>query len=940
MGKKAKKKARNTPQSDRRDTSESHGSSIVQSNQSDEAVDGVVVEERKKSPCKHIDIGVDLEKISGKISSRGADKCDDCREGTAERKGRSKHGKKGVGSVGKRKDSKSVWVCLQCGHFSCGGVGMPTTPQCHAIGHYKKTRHPYVVQLQNPNLCWCFPCNSLIPIRKSDQENGDENNVLLDIVKLIKAGPSEGPSDDVEDIWFGSGNVGGATSSGKTESSVSDRKEGYVARGLSNLGNTCFFNSVMQNLLAMNQLRNYFLKLNCSIGPLTMALKKLFAETSCEANSRHGINPKNLFGCICSKAPQFRGYQQQDSHELLRCLLDGLSTEELNMKKSVGTTEEDGSTTTTGSTFVDAIFGGQLASTVSCVECNYTSVVHEPFLDLSLPVPTKKSPSKKAPVVSRYRNAKPPLKYEARKGGKKRGKGKTDTVPVLIPCTTSSSETIDSSSLASSSLPGEEEKMCSSLASSSVPLEDENVDSSLASCSFPLKDGKVDSADNNVWLDYLGEDMSSSALDSDSPDYDILTIQISENKQTSEGDGVLQDSSESQNQVFSQNTESKQNLESPKETSSGDNLPLLQGSEVILLPYKDEGVVMGETVSKECEVSSPGLDYEQEVDFEGLGDLFNEPEMASVPNSDDKSSQDREVRQASFVAALSSESDPDEVDDGDAPVSINSCLACFTKPELLTGEHAWHCENCSKTLQGPQLQSRENQTKTTVESKSSENGYLDFGVGSTIEGDEDLQSTSTLPATLPITNDSNNQAPSFNQASGSCSVNDFSGTESHDSQGHYMVSNSKVKTPELDGTGGDGKSLKVMRDATKKILINKAPPVLTIHLKRFSQDARGRLSKLSGHVTFPDKIDLNPYMSPRSSEESKREYHLIGVVEHAGTMRGGHYVAYVRGEGRKLRTEQDNDRHTWFYASDAHVREVSLADVFRSEAYILFYERV
>lgn len=58
-------------------------------------------------------------------------------------------------------------------------------------------------------------------------------------------------------------------------------------------------------------------------------------------------------------------------------------------------------------------------------------------------------------------------------------------------------------------------------------------------------------------------------------------------------------------------------------------------------------------------------------------------------------------------------------------------------------------------------------------------------------------------------------------------------------------------------------------------------------------------------------------------------YRLVGVVEHLGTMRGGHYVAYVRGSKDGV----------WYHASDAYVRQTSLEEVLRSEAYILFYER-
>jgi ubiquitin carboxyl-terminal hydrolase 16/45 len=66
-------------------------------------------------------------------------------------------------------------------------------------------------------------------------------------------------------------------------------------------------------------------------------------------------------------------------------------------------------------------------------------------------------------------------------------------------------------------------------------------------------------------------------------------------------------------------------------------------------------------------------------------------------------------------------------------------------------------------------------------------------------------------------------------------------------------------------------------------------------------------------------------------------YQLVGLVEHSGSMSGGHYVAYVRGE-KILKGEIHGQ--TWFYASDAHVKEVSLSEVMRNEAYLLFYEGV
>jgi len=56
---------------------------------------------------------------------------------------------------------------------------------------------------------------------------------------------------------------------------------------------------------------------------------------------------------------------------------------------------------------------------------------------------------------------------------------------------------------------------------------------------------------------------------------------------------------------------------------------------------------------------------------------------------------------------------------------------------------------------------------------------------------------------------------------------------------------------------------KVFRAAMRRILISKAPPVLTINLNRFSQDSHGRYKKLKGHVCFKEMLDIQPFMDPR-----------------------------------------------------------------------------
>lgn len=105
------------------------------------------------------------------------------------------------------------------------------------------------------------------------------------------------------------------------------------------------------------------------------------------------------------------------------------------------------------------------------------------------------------------------------------------------------------------------------------------------------------------------------------------------------------------------------------------------------------------------------------LDSDGFGDLFDEPEIAAGPDVKPLSSESNfpanEIAETGFLDGNSSESDPDEVDNSDSPVSIESCLAYFTKPELLSNEHAGHCENCSKVLRERRMKSRKKRQKAT-----------------------------------------------------------------------------------------------------------------------------------------------------------------------------------------------------------------------------------
>ncbi|KVH90984.1 ubiquitin carboxyl-terminal hydrolase 2-like [Cynara cardunculus var. scolymus] len=1021
MGKRVKKKSTRNAQKEKQ-FSTSSPKNVSQKIIPTMVVDGVSVVKEARV-CPHLDTGVNLDKISSKIASLESLKCDDCREGVVDRRAskvKGKHGKKKAS--GSASESKSIWVCLECGHCTCGGVGLPTTPQSHATRHAKQNHHPLAVQFANPNLRWCFTCNTLIPVQTSEENGGEQKDALSDIVKLLKARSSSENSFNVEDVWFGSGDVTREMKSVSTQV-ISENSGGYMVKGLVNLGNTCFFNSILQNLLAMDKLRDYFLRLEEPVGSLSVSLKKLFVETNPLTSAKNVINPQSLFNSVCAMAPQFRGYQQQDSHELLRFLLDGICNEESGVQNSAPCSERESTVPKQTPTFVDAIFGGQTSSSVSCLECGHTSIVYEPYLDLSLPLPAKKSPSKRMPSVSRSRKTKPPPKRRGKFGTKTNrasNASPADGVPIIA--TTSDYLPAEKKVVPSGDSTQPESAFLGGVGDKNVSAANENVaqgnaiekiseitikESGIPSDNLALIEPAtvlnshgnrtVDSSDILSWLDYLEPTMVLSNHDAAACPGDDMVTEYTGKTQLVQDEPLLQQMMEASKQVYSLGLEetppladdswldylqpssssnghimASQNEDSSVVQNSGNNddvfweneQPLkVQESEIILLSYEE---LIPTSNGNEATLSS--VSYEQEPsDFDGFGGLFDEPEVVAGPTVGPLNG----YVESGPMARNISESDSDEVDNTNSQVSVDKCLTYFTTSELLKKtEHAWQCEQCSKALLEQRMRLKNklhepisNGAKHRIPSIPS----VSNGIGNPVEvsavlgnSDEnswlhDKSDCSRLVCELEergnVVNGGSpelSQHPSSITASSeeSCIIQDTDSCQvnKHDNKCknekvEQRISNCLARRRDFNGVEDEevnSSSVKVTRDASKRILINRVPPILTIHLKRLSQDARGCLSKLNGHVDFKDTIDLKPYMDPSCCRDGGEcRYRLIGVVEHLGTMRGGHYVAYVRGGAKG-----NDDDCLWYHTSDAHVREVSLEEVLQCEAYILFYEEM
>ena len=117
--------------------------------------------------------------------------------------------------------------------------------------------------------------------------------------------------------------------------------------------------------------------------------------------------------------------------------------------------------------------------------------------------------------------------------------------------------------------------------------------------------------------------------------------------------------------------------------------------------------------------------------------------------------------------------------------------------------------------------------------------------------------------------------------------------------------------------------------AFKRYFIHTAPPILILHLKRFQQSGLfGQTYKINDAIEFEEELDLEPFMIPDDSKKRQTKYKLTGIVVHNGSLRGGHYIAFVK---------RMND---WIYCSDTHTRISQWDQVKKAQAYLLFYEKV
>lgn len=118
-------------------------------------------------------------------------------------------------------------------------------------------------------------------------------------------------------------------------------------------------------------------------------------------------------------------------------------------------------------------------------------------------------------------------------------------------------------------------------------------------------------------------------------------------------------------------------------------------------------------------------------------------------------------------------------------------------------------------------------------------------------------------------------------------------------------------------------------EAKKQFLINKLPPILRLHLKRFRWCGRDHREKISTHVATDEVLDLQPFCTAGAKDGYK--YQLFAVVIHHGRGFGsGHYTAYT----------WNREADSWVNCNDSRMLLCQLEEVLQAQSYILFYKRI
>ncbi|XP_047535636.1 ubiquitin carboxyl-terminal hydrolase 16 isoform X1 [Vanessa atalanta] len=948
-------------------------------------------DETVKSACHHVAKAVDLTRLKKSLKNGGFEKeCAECKKSASTEVVDPNY-----------EEDLSLWMCLRCGTQLCG-----RTRNKHALNHFN-TPHSDCHALTANTTTWeiyCYNCNNEVTASSAKK--------LHECVEYLKKQSSSNPKLPPIELPFD--NLGSKplelTMPLETMSRNDKGKDKAMAlnlprvRGLTNLGNTCFFNSVIQCLVQTPYLLNVLQEManpgekftlpggklsikpdqtgeenkEVDLPPITGQLAewgiltKTLAETLDELQAGEGgvYNPRKLLSALVNKLPQLGGGDQHDAHELLRHLLEAVRSEDLRRYQSVilsslGVSSKVDPAKVDGEikqkvkfygqqasdTMLrpEQVFRGFLVSTLECQECFHQSDRSEYFLDLSLPVAASR-PQPPALVRRKTPNDESNL-YNAQEENKP-SKYQLKKERVARKAARKKGNSISKDKTSPTEANGSKEEGKSSSEQSDADVEDNLEDLPRQTETHSVSTGTqaiAHTAANFAAYHMESGYNSEKVISSDS----IRTSPVDLDKEKTDNTPESADKDKEFAEVGTSTTAialeykplvSLENFSNPDSGVASPEATKHNSTETV---DNVDSPLNGKELGSHSSLSS-------EINLDLSSPQHNK--LSPV-----KSDFERPVSRISFAPEYSNE----VVSRG---ISVQACRDLF--------ENSWEFNNARNE------DSLYNDMNQDVTSKL-EKLKLDMDEPkpkptppSPVAADASQEPPPMVPRTkannVDAEKNTNRDFLSFSRQSplspryvcdeDECSIQSclaqFTALE-------LLTGNNKVgcETCTERINGKDGKT--VYTNATKRFLVSSPPAVLILHLKRFQLGPRCMFRKMSKHVDFPTVLNLAPFCA----QEERRArggllYSLYGVVEHSGGMHGGHYVAYVKvrpgaprrsflpAPGADSESELSGyesgegpagapvPRGRWFYVSDSMVSEVSEDKVLRAQAYLLFYERI
>ncbi|KAF7308282.1 hypothetical protein HMN09_00676200 [Mycena chlorophos] len=707
--------------------------------------------------------------------------------------------------------------------------------------------------------------------------------------------------------------------------------------GLGNMGNTCFMNSALQCLAHQPELVDYFLngvyqeELNRD-NPLGMKgaiaeafgdlLKRIWASTSPSTS----YSPREFKSQLQRFAPQFSGYQQHDSQELVAFLLDGLH-EDLNrvIKKpyvekpdwegggdlelvKLAQKSWEGYMLRNDSVIVD-LFQGQYQSTLRLVLTSSVqiSITFDPFMYLTLPLPVQKKWVHKIQYVP-WDSKKPHLEIPVQIGIDASFKEVRQLLGRWMDVPAENLLTVESFS----------HKIYKSL-DDNVPVVDmgnndriicyELPCNSQQSRTYKKQDG--DPIVLPVYLCDLKATRSNLYGSSSSPTYFGLPTILVLNPDEASDQHVIYEALVHRIARWAKNEDNMYNWE--------------------------HGGVKSEPISIPIPDGAPA-DSVVEITVNGNGDVVEHaPEVAAAPEGD--ITDEKAVMVADDDDDVSMEEIVPQMPDTE-PVRVG------VKPELFAIKIQPDVGAYGVTAYNSYGSSRAVPLSHRVENTPSGEPLVQEGDLILCEFDENLREFFFGPIGYRDKGRWDDwddyEHPEFSAAMREAESKQHVGISLQDCLDEF------TKKEQL---GEDDlwycPKCKKHQQATKKFDLWKAPDILVVHLKRFS-NSRTLRDKIDAFVEFPiEGLDLSGMVGEQAAAKRLLEagvpleelelgnpdeplvYDLFGVDEHMGGLGGGHYRAYALNHA--------NDK--WYHFDDSYVTESSPKESVNRNAYLLFYRR-